>query len=422
MTSGEGSPPVVNVLLCNHQASDELVAGAEFVLLTIAGGVDPRRFRPFFLSNREGKVNELARAAGVETHRIPFALFGGFLFPNRKTGRRLARFAAAQEPAIREIAGFIERYRIGLVVANTIVNVTPLLAARRAGVPAVWFIHEIRYPFHCIDSRLRRMAARIAFRLRRTGSSGSPGTPPEDLLAFARRIVVLSEKAREKLAAPGAHRDRMVTRNPPLRPEIFAAARDGEAPAGRRGGAEELVVAYLGVVSRHKGTHDFVAAAARVARQRADVRFIVAGGAVDARYEAALRDRVRRLGLADRLTFTGFLPDPTPVYRQADVVCLVSWYDEPFGMVVTEAMAFGKTVVAYDTGAIREILRDGETGFIVRRGDRGALAERIVALARDRELGERIGANARRVALDRYNPAGYVRSIEELMAEAVADG
>ena len=104
-------------------------------------------------------------------------------------------------------------------------------------------------------------------------------------------------------------------------------------------------------------------------------------------------------------TFTGFLENPTPVYRQAHVVCLVSLYDEPFGMVVTEAMAFGKTVVAYETGAVREILQEGETGFIVPKGDPGALARRILALVKERGVLRRIGANARKSSLARYNPS-----------------
>ena len=143
---------------------------------------------------------------------------------------------------------------------------------------------------------------------------------------------------------------------------------------------------------------------------------------MDARYEASLRQRVRRLRLENLVTFTGFLEDPTPVYRQAHVVCLVSLYDEPFGMVVTEAMAFGKTVVAYETGAVREILQEGETGFIVPKGDPGALARRILALVKERGVLRRIGANASKRSLARYNPSDYVQRIERIMEEALPHG
>ena len=412
--------PVVNVLFCNHLASERLVAGAEFVLLTIAGNVDRRRFRPFFLSNREGRVNGLARAAGIETRLLPYHLFGGFLFPNRKTGRLLARFSAAQEEEIRGIAALIQDQKIGLVVANSIVNAAPLLAARRAGVPAVWLIHEILYPFPCIENPLRRAIAKALFPLRTLLRRRRTEEISEGLLPLADRTVVLSEKARERLASPREHRERLVTLNPPLRPEIFAAASQ-EEPRFLEA-EEELVVAYLGVLSRHKGIRDFLSAAALVAKETPRVRFILAGGAMDARYEASLRQRVRRLRLENLVTFTGFLEDPTPVYRQAHVVCLVSLYDEPFGMVVTEAMAFGKTVVSYETGSIGEILEEGETGFIVPKGDPAALARRILALAKDRALLERIGVNARRRALARYNPSHYVRRIERVMEEALSHG
>ena len=412
--------PVVNVLFCNHLASERLVAGAEFVLLTIAGNVDKRRFRPFFLSNREGRINGLSRAAGIETRLLPYDLFGGFLFPGPKTGRLLARFSASQEEEIRGVASLIQDQKIGLVVANSIVNAAPLLAARRAGVPAVWLIHEILYPFPCIANPLRRALATTLFLLRRLLRRRSVEEISEGLLPLADRIVVLSEKARERLASPRQHRERMVTVNPPLRPEIFAAASQEEPRFP--GEEEDLVVAYLGVLSRHKGTRDFLSAAALVANETRRVRFILAGGAMDARYEASLRERVRRLRLDDLVTFTGFLEDPTPVYRQAHVVCLVSLYDEPFGMVVTEAMAFGKTVVSYETGSIGEILEEGETGFIVPKGDPAALARRILSLAKERGVLGRIGVNARRRALTRYNPSGYVHRIERVMEEALSHG
>lgn len=410
--------PVVNVLFCNHLASERLVAGAEFVLLTIAGKVDRHRFKPLLLSNREGRVNILARAAGIETHLLPFDLFGGFLFPGPKTGRLLARFAASQEGALRELASLMEDQKIGLVVANSIVNVTPLLAAQRAGIPAVWLIHEILHPFPCIANPLRRALATFLFPLRNLLRRGSEGL--ESLSSLADRIVVLSERAREELAPSRELQERMVTVPPPLRPEIFAAASQEEPRFP--GEEEELVVAYLGVLSRHKGTQDFLSAAALVARETRRVRFIVAGGAMDPRYEASLRKRVRRLRLENLVTFTGFLEDPTPVYRQAHVVCLVSLYEEPFGMVVTEAMAFGKTVVAYETGAVREILQEGETGFIVPKGDPGALARRILALAKERGVLRRIGANASKSSLARYNPSDYVQRIERIMEEALPHG
>ena len=79
-------------------------------------------------------------------------------------------------------------------------------------------------------------------------------------------------------------------------------------------------------------------------------------------------------------------------------------------------------MVSYETGSIGEILEEGETGFIVPKGDPAALARRILALAKERGVLRRIGANASKSSLARYNPSDYVQRIERIMEEALPHG
>ncbi len=409
------------VLFCNHQSSRHFVGGAEFVLLNIARSIDRNAFSPYFLSNREGLVTRCATEAGIRSQVMDHDLFGGFLFPKQGVKKSLDDFITAQDRNIQRIVDHIVSHHIHVVVVNTIINIVPLIAAKRAGVPAIWLIHEILFPFHCIQSRWKRLACIIRHPFEKSTRRKGLEVLKQTIVQYSHRAFILSDRARASILAPHEFSDRVLTMYPPLRKEIFDAAAK-EAPAGKEKKCSLLHVGFLGILVKHKGVHDFIEAAGRVARKNANIRFMIAGGSDDSAYEQSLRRRAERLGLNDRLVFHGFVPDPVPIYQMADIVCLTSLYDEPFGMVVSEGMAFGKTVVAYDTGSIREIIADGETGFIVPRGDTEALAGKIDFLERNRDVLKRIGENARRAALAKYDPSRYVRRLETLLNEINHDG
>jgi glycosyltransferase involved in cell wall biosynthesis len=86
---------------------------------------------------------------------------------------------------------------------------------------------------------------------------------------------------------------------------------------------------------------------------------------------------------------------------------------ELLGLAVLEAMASATPVVASRTGGVPEIVRDGETGFLVPPGDVGALRDRIEELLRDPALARRLGRQAREVVLDRFT---WERTAERCLA------
>jgi glycosyltransferase involved in cell wall biosynthesis len=110
------------------------------------------------------------------------------------------------------------------------------------------------------------------------------------------------------------------------------------------------------------------------------------------------------IGLGDRCQFLGALPMGT-VYREmaaAAVQVSPSLY-EAFGLVNVEANSVGTPVIASDTGGIREVIVDGETGFLFPPGDSSALEERIVRLLGDEELREKMGRVARKRFEDNFS-------------------
>lgn len=117
--------------------------------------------------------------------------------------------------------------------------------------------------------------------------------------------------------------------------------------------------------------------------------------------EAALVELCGQLGIADRVTFAGFAPDPTPYYRAANLFVLSSAW-EGFGNVIVEAMEQGTPVVSTDCQAgPSEILADGAYGALVPVGDAAALAEAMRQALGQAHDAERLRARAREFSVDK---------------------
>ena len=86
----------------------------------------------------------------------------------------------------------------------------------------------------------------------------------------------------------------------------------------------------------------------------------------------------------------------------SDIVVMPSMIPESFGLVGIEAMASGKPVVAFDAGGIREWLADGETGYLVERGDVRGMAERISRLLKNSSLAKRMGEKGKELVEKYY--------------------
>jgi glycosyltransferase involved in cell wall biosynthesis len=151
------------------------------------------------------------------------------------------------------------------------------------------------------------------------------------------------------------------------------------------------IVTQVSWIIPEKGILDFLEAARLVVAERADAHFVVVG-------EGAFRDeymqRGRELGLADHLTWTGLIEDPfgAGVYDAADIVCQASRWEEVFGWVIAEAMAYGRPVIGTRVGGIPEVVSDRKTGLLIERGDVRALARNVVALVDDPGQRKAMGA------------------------------
>ena len=116
-----------------------------------------------------------------------------------------------------------------------------------------------------------------------------------------------------------------------------------------------------------------------------------------------LRDLAARLGIADRVVFTGFRTDVSRIIRSCDIFAMPS-HEEPFGLVYVEAMAAQRPVLAENSGGTPEVVVDGVTGLLAATDDSDQLASHLIRLSGDPTLRATMGTAGLERVGERFLP------------------
>jgi glycosyltransferase involved in cell wall biosynthesis len=270
------------------------------------------------------------------------------------------------------------------------------VAARLAGVPVVmhtvhgFAFHEgSRGPGAAFAIAVERFVGRLTDQLLSQNH--------EDIDRAIRHRIV--PKSRVEWVGNGIALDRFT-----------AAAADDRAAAPAREPGRPVVITCVARMEPVKN-HTLLFEAAVLLRQRGHrfVLWLVGGGEGRARCER----QVAELGLAGHVRFLGYRNDIPDVLGQSDVGVLTS-LKEGIPRAAIEAMAAGLPMVATRVTGTREVVRDGETGFLVDVGEPAALANALARLIDDPALRERMGARGREVARAEFDEALIVRRLERV--------
>jgi len=161
-----------------------------------------------------------------------------------------------------------------------------------------------------------------------------------------------------------------------------------------------LLVGLISYLRSYKGHEYFIDAARIISAQRKDVTFAIVG---EGPLERFIRTRIQQLGLLDRIRMLGFRQDLLNVFRSIDVFAIPSVEGDTIPQVLMQALAIGIPVVSTTVGSIPDVVREGETGFVVPPRDAGALAERIGKLLDDEALRKRMGSQGRALVERSYS-------------------
>ena len=376
------------VLFVAHSA---LLGGAELCLDTTLANLDQARFEPFVLFAGDGPLVARARHYGCHVDVWPLSWWlcfeqGWWHYKNLLLG---------SAPRIVRLASFLRQHEIDLVYTNTAVVFEGALAARRAGVPHVWHVHEVLSPDHMrprllplktIAGLIDKLSQRVIFE-----SESS------------RRIAAGWIGTEKSLAIPNSVRLRA-----PAEPDLAAARRRLGLPQGA------TVFTFLGRFSERKNPLLFAEALSRLPSDCGALGLFVGEGPL----AGELAARLATLNLGERTSVLPFQADVSDVLSASDIVVLPS-NEESFGLVLVEAAAFAKPVVATRTEGPAEIVVDGVTGLLVAPRDIEGLTQALLQLLEDSARRVCMGRAAAQRAAKLFSAEGNTRRIEQTLSDVL---
>ena len=183
----------------------------------------------------------------------------------------------------------------------------------------------------------------------------------------------------------------------------------------------------VGMVSRVAPAKDYVTLiqAAKNIVNKVPVRFLIAGDysqvPLNHAHYLELKEMITSLGLDDHFIFTDHRDDVTRLIEAMDVFVL-STHTEGLPLVVLEAMARAKPVVATNVGGVPEIIQHGQNGLLTDHGDPEMLARHVLSLLNDETIRQRLGKAGRESVERQFNPTGFAAGVASLYREMLGVG
>jgi len=232
-----------------------------------------------------------------------------------------------------------------------------------------------------------------------------------------RRGVVLQHRCLDGIVTVARHIEDLLRREIDEFQGLMRTIHNGSYypdPPARTYHGERLRLLFLGRVSEGKGILDLPKIMKRLKRMGSRARLEIIGGR-----SRSLTKAIKKARVEEDVQFSGYLSRDECFRRlaQSDILLVLSRY-EAFGMVTIEAMAMGCVPIGYGVGGMREIVLDGETGFLVPLGDLSAFAGKIAEMERDRGRLAKMAScamhRARSVFSAERMGREYARLLEEL--------
>ena len=368
------------------------VGGPSIHVVNLSAGLDPNRFDQVLVVGREsraeGSMLDYALSRGVWPHRISEIVTSFKLTPD-------------DARALHRLWSLMRAYRPHIVHTHTAkAGLLGRLAARLAGVPIV--VHTFHgHVLHGYYGPVRNWALR---RMERS------------LSWLTDRLVTVSERVKQDLIGYGVASAKKIIVIPlglDLEPFLNARSRRGGFRREMGFSADTKLIGIVGRIFPIKNHALFIESAARIAAVERLARFVVVG---DGTLRIALEDQARRLGIAERVVFTGWRNDLPQIYADLDVL-VVSSDNEGTPLSAIEAMATSCPVVATRVGGIPDIITDDVTGSLVLPGEAEGIASAVFDLLADSEKALRIGANAMAAARERFDVKRLIKDMDGLYRE-----
>jgi glycosyltransferase involved in cell wall biosynthesis len=382
-------PPGAKVAFLTHYTE---LYGANLSLLSLLDGLVGYGVRPHIICPDRGDLLGALNQRGIPAAVIPFEWWVSTCRTPVAGAARLVGTVRGMRRLTQQIAS----WRCDLVYSNSSVFAAGAIAAAELGLPHIWHLREFGRRDYDLRPDLGSRLSRLIFRT-------------------ADAMVFVSHALRRAFMGRTAPPNSDVIYNGVATEAVFDERR--RAAAALRGRRQPFTFVLVGRFRESKGQHVAIRAFSLLAKQFPEARLVLVGGAGgtgDQNYFDGCRALAGELGVADRIDFWGYIPDPERAFLAADVALMCS-RSEAMGRVTAEAMAACRPVIGFDAGGTSELIAAGHTGLLY-RGGAEALAACMAKYASDPELAAKHGEAGWHVARARHSIEAYAAIIAAVLA------
>jgi glycosyltransferase involved in cell wall biosynthesis len=382
---------------CIHVITRLILGGAqENTLLTVEGLDRTEGYRASLATGPalgpEGSLIERARRNHVDLVILPRMRRAISPWRDPAALRDLTRLFKAERPEI-------------VHTHSSKAGILGRMAARRAGIPVI--IHSIHGPpFYTRQNPLANWAFRMA---------------EKSVAGCTSRFISVADAMTDQFVAAGiAPREKFVTIYSGMEVEPFLRA-DGARDRVRAElniPPDDIVIGKIARLFHLKGHEDVLRAFPAVLKRHPNARLLFVGNGI---LRESLEALARQLGIHDRVTFAGLVPTQRiPEMIKAMDLLVHASLREGLARVLPQALISGCPVVSYDVDGAREVVRDGETGFLVPAESVDGLRDALSRALGDLDAARRMARRGRELFTDQFRTDTMVRRIVEVYAEEMA--
>ncbi len=346
---------------------------------------------------------------GIDYYRVEWpSIASARQFSEKLQSVPMVRQMACVAALAKEVTRLAEKLRIDVIHAHSpsLNGLAASRAARQLGLP---WIYELRY--YDEDAAVDR--GKIKYNSLRYRMSQRL---EQSALEQASRVVTIGSALRANLIDRGIDGEKIFEVPNGVDVDLFQPREPDRELIERHGLGGKSVIGFIGSLYFYEGLEYLVDAVSLLLKEGGDVKLLVAG---EGEAEEGLRDRIPG-DLLESFVFAGKVPhNDVPRYYSVMEVVVYPRMKSRLTELTTplkplEAMAMGRVVVGSEVGGIRELVRDGETGFLVEAENPQAIAGCLKRLAEDEPLRRKVGLKAREFVVNERNWGKLVERYAEI--------
>ena len=379
------------ILYVNHTG---LVSGAERVLVNILRGLNRAEYEATVLCPRDGNLHALVEHEGIACCAMPQVHARFTWRPDR-----LLRYAVSLVKTTFAVWKTIRCINPDIVHANSVrAGIVATIATAGSKRPVIWHVHDI-LPRHRMSQAIRL----LAYMSRRT------------------QVIGVSHATASAFVGSLPFNERARAIHNGIDLDSFPLKKAGSSLFRQEIGIPDkaFLVCAVGQICARKGLRGLLDAFHRIDQQAPQMHLAFVGKPVfehEQQYRDSLTTTAVAYGIEDRVYFTGERRDVSAALQAADLVVLNS-LDEPFGLVLIEAMSSGTPVLATRVGGIPEVVHDSQNGWLIESGDTVGLASKLLELSQDRERLARVAHFAHEVTCPQFSIDRFHSKLHAYYAE-----